>query len=127
MRVFRAVQCLLMAGDEWDRIYQTGAYIRTDLDKLGGNISIDGDMTLEYAADNIIYGLKREVINGVSYYTREYYAASATSTYFFNDKKPGMHLVSPCHPHYQRNEGCNWRSISNYLYLGERHGSDFIF
>ena len=81
-RVFRAVQLILDSADEWDRIYHTGMYIRLEDDTLGGNISIAGDMTLEYAADSQQFGLKREVINGTAYYTREYIFASATSTYY---------------------------------------------
>lgn len=82
MRVFRAVQLILQAASTWDRIYYTGMYIRTDEDKLGGNVAIPTDMTLDFAADNNRYGIKREVINGVSYYTKEYIFASATSTYY---------------------------------------------
>ena len=82
MRVFRAVQLILHSAEQWDRIYHTGMYIRLEEDELGGNISIPGDMTLEYAADNQRFGIKREVIGGRSYYTREYIFASATSTYY---------------------------------------------
>ena len=82
MRVFRAVQLILHSAEQWDRIYHTGIYIRLEEDELGGNISIPGDMTLEYAADSQQFGIKREVINGRSYYTREYIFASATSTYY---------------------------------------------
>ena len=80
-RVFRAVQ-LILGSATWDRVYQTGMYIRLDPDHLGGNISIPGDMTLEFAADRGQFGIKREVINGTAYYTREYIFASATSTYY---------------------------------------------
>ena len=82
MRVFRAVQLILDTARQWDRIYHTGMYIRLEEDSLGGNISVPGDMTLEYAADNQRFGIKREVIDGRSYYTREYIFASATSTYY---------------------------------------------
>ena len=82
VRVFRAIQLILDSADEWDRIYHTGMYIRLENDTLGGNISIAGDMTLEYAADSQQFGLKREIINGTAYYTREYIFASATSTYY---------------------------------------------
>lgn len=82
MRVFRAVQLILGAASFWDRIYQTGMYIRLDENALGGNTAIPGHMTLEYAADQNQYGLKCEVINGKSYYTKEYIFASATSTYY---------------------------------------------
>ena len=83
-RVFLAVKLLLHAGEHWDRIYKTGAYIRLKEDERGGNIEIAPDMTLEAAAANERKGIKREVINGKSYYTREYYVASATSTYYNN-------------------------------------------
>ncbi len=82
MRVFRAIQLILIAAHSWDRVYQTGMYIRLDDSGIGANISIPADATLEYAADNEIYGIKREVIGGKSYYTREYTFASATSTYY---------------------------------------------
>ena len=82
MRVFRAVQLILDSADEWDRIYHTGMYIRLEEGALGGNISIPADMTLAFAADQEQYGIKREVINGTAYYTREYIFASATSTYY---------------------------------------------
>ncbi len=82
MRVFRAVQLILRSAEQWDRIYHTGMYIRLEEGELGGNISIPGDMTLEYAANSEYFGIKREVINGTAYYTREYIFASATSTYY---------------------------------------------
>lgn len=82
MRVFRAVQLILAAAATWDRIYQTGMYIRTEEDALGGNCSIPADMTLEYAADAEQFGFKREVIGGKTYFTKEYIFASATSTYY---------------------------------------------
>ena len=84
VRIFRAVQLILDTAKRWDRVYQTGMYIRLEEDALGGNISIPGDMTLEFAADQEQYGLKREVIGGTAYYTREYIFASATSTYYSN-------------------------------------------
>ena len=59
-------------------------YIRTELDELGGNISVPADMTLEHAADQESYGFKREYINGTAYFTHEYIFASATSTYYDN-------------------------------------------
>ena len=82
IRVFRAVQLILHSAEQWDRIYHTGMYIRLKENELGGNISIPGDMTLEYAADSQQFGIRREVIDGRSYYTREYIFASATSTYY---------------------------------------------
>ena len=84
MRVFRAIQLLLAVANTWTFIPQTGMYIRLEENKLGGNISVPADMTLEYAADNESFGFKREVIGGTSYYTREYIFASATSTYYDN-------------------------------------------
>ena len=82
MRVFHVVQLILDAAKNWDRIYQPGMYICAEDGKLGGNVSIPGDMTLEFAAENQQYGFRREVIGGVSYYTREYTFCSATSTYY---------------------------------------------
>jgi len=82
MRVFRAVQIILRTAATWDRVYQTGMYIRLDPNALGGNTAVPANMTLEYAAKENQYGIKQEVINGKSYYTKEYIFASATSTYY---------------------------------------------
>ena len=82
MRVFEAVTLILAAANAWDRVYQTGMYIRVDPNRLDGNVAIPTDMTLEFAADNGQFGIRREVINGKSYYTKEYIFASATSTYY---------------------------------------------
>ena len=82
MRVFRAAQLILDVAKSWTFIPKTGMYICAEDGKLGANVSVPGDMTLDYAADNEQYGFKRETINGVSYYTREYTFASATSTYY---------------------------------------------
>ena len=81
IRIFRTIQ-LILASANWDHIDETGMYIRLEANTLGGNLSIPEDMTLEYAADQEKYGIKREVINGKAYYTREYIFASATSTYY---------------------------------------------
>ena len=82
MRVFRAVQLLLNVANSWTFVPQTGMYIRTDANRLGGNVSVPADMTLEHAADQESYGFKREFINGTAYFTHEYIFASATSTYY---------------------------------------------
>ncbi len=82
LRVFRAVQLILKAAQSWDRVFQTGMYIRLEEDALGGNLALPGSMTLEAVADQALYGFKLELINGRSYYTREYTFASATSTYY---------------------------------------------
>lgn len=84
MRVFCAVQCILGVAKDWDRVYQTGMYIRVSGNELDGNLAIDPDMTLEFAANAGRYGIKREVINGKAYYTKVYTFASATSTYYQN-------------------------------------------
>lgn len=81
-RVFRAAQLILNIANTWDRVYQTGMYIRVSENALDGNVEIPPDMTLDFAASNERYGIKREVINGKSYYTKEYIFASATSTYY---------------------------------------------
>lgn len=82
MRIFHVIQLILDVAKSWTLIYQPGMYICAEDGKLGGNISIPADMTLDFAADNQRYGFKREVIGGASYYTREYTFASATSTYY---------------------------------------------
>ncbi len=80
-RVFRAVQVILDFAKNWDRIYKTGMYIRTEENALGGNTSLPSNMTLEAVANRNIEGIRLETIAGVTYYTKTYYVASATSTY----------------------------------------------
>ena len=46
MRVFRSVQLILEAAALWDRIYQTGMYIRLQENVLGGDIVVPADMSL---------------------------------------------------------------------------------
>ena len=82
MRIFRAIQLILKTANSWKTVYQTGMYIRREDNALGGNLSIPADMTLEFAADQEQYGIRRELINGTAYYTLEYIFASATSTYY---------------------------------------------
>ena len=82
MRIFRAIQLILKTAKSWKTVYQTGMYIRREDNALGGNLSIPADMTLEFAADQEQYGIRRELINGTAYYTLEYIFASATSTYY---------------------------------------------
>ena len=80
-RVFRAVQVILDFAKNWDRIYKTGMYIRTQENALGGNTALPSNMTLEAIANRNIEGIRMETIAGVTYYTKTYYVASATSTY----------------------------------------------
>jgi TQXA domain-containing protein len=80
-RVFCAVKVILDFAKNWDRIYKTGMYIRTQENALGGNTSLPSNMTLEAIANENIGGIRLETINGVTYYTKDYYVASATSTY----------------------------------------------
>ena len=82
MRVFRSVQLILGAAALWDRIYQTGMYIRLQENVLGGDIVVPADMSLETAAEQSVWSIRREEIGGRVYFTREYIFASATSTYY---------------------------------------------
>ena len=82
LRVFAAVELILDTARRWTNIPEAGMYIRLEKDVLGGNTAIPPNMTLEFAANENRYGIKCEVINGVSYYTKEYIFASATSTYY---------------------------------------------
>lgn len=125
MRVFRTIQLLLAAGNTWSLIPQTGMYIRLEENTLGGNISIPGDMTLDFAAKTSQYGFKREVIGDKPYYTREYTFASATSTYYDNycvelwaDNAPGGSLFTDLNnvelPHGTFRETSTWTLPTEY-------------
>ena len=81
IRVFRAVQ-LICESANWDGIPKTGMYIRAEENELGANVALPADMTLDSAAKQGRYGIKKESIGGKEYYTREYTFASCTSTYY---------------------------------------------
>lgn len=82
MRVFRTIQIILGVGNLWDKIYQTGMYIRCSENAMDGDVDIPHTMTLEAAAMSNTKGIRLETINGKNYYTKEYIFASATSTYY---------------------------------------------
>lgn len=132
MRIFKAAQIILGAANAWDRIYRTGMYIRVDPNRLDGNVAIPADMTLEFAADNEQYGIKREVINGKSYYTKEYIFASATSTYY-NDYT--MELWATGCPagtmftdlHNVELPGSNWHETKTWRLPVEYHTSNLNY
>ncbi len=82
VRVFTAIQRILVGADSWTKLLYTGMYLRAEDATLGGDVSLPFGISLEKAAANSSDGIQKETINGIEYYTRSYTAASATSTYF---------------------------------------------
>jgi uncharacterized surface anchored protein len=82
VRVYTAITIILKNANGWNKVLYTGMYVRADEAQLGGDISLPNTMSLEEASANQTGGIKKETIGGIVYYTREYTAASATSTYF---------------------------------------------
>lgn len=81
IRVYTALTIILHNANGWDKPLYTGMYIRTEDDRPGNSVELDGGTTLAEAADNNEQGIMRETINGKEYYTRQFIAASATSTW----------------------------------------------
>lgn len=81
IRVYTALTTILYYAGGWTKPLYTGMYIRTEDDRLGNSIELDGGTTLLEAADNNEQGIMRETINGKEYFTRRFIAASATSTW----------------------------------------------
>ncbi len=80
-RIYRAIQIILDSAQWWDGIAQPGMTVRLEMDELGGNLNIEMSNGIEEAANQGAYGIRRETINGVEYYTRSFVAASVTSTW----------------------------------------------
>ena len=84
VRVYTAVTIILKNADSWSKPLYTGMYLRTEKNKLGNVLEIEDGNSLETAAERNLQGIQKENIGGREYYTREFWAASATSTWPFN-------------------------------------------
>ena len=81
VRIYRAIQIILNNAKNWDRIYKKGLSIRQGLSEIGSDVIVENTDGIAGAAKDGQNGIKIETINGVEYYTREFVASSATSTW----------------------------------------------
>lgn len=81
IRTYKAVELILSQAIFWDRQLETGMHIRLDNERINTMLDIEHDDGIHGAADRGMYGLQKETINGVEYYTRQWVASSATSTF----------------------------------------------
>ena len=81
VRIYRAIQIILNNAKHWDRIYKKGLSIRQGLSEAGSEVNVENKNGIAGAAKDGQNGIKIETINGVEYYTREFVAASGTSTW----------------------------------------------
>lgn len=81
IRVYDSLVAILGLAAGWTKNLYTGMYLRGELDKDIRTVEIVNELGLEGAAKENTDGIKKETINGVEYYTRTMYVASATSTW----------------------------------------------
>lgn len=84
IRVYEAIKVILFNASFWDEPLESGMHIRLGRYEPGNVLNIEHKSGISGAEQDGAYGIKKETINGIEYYTRELVAASATST-FKND------------------------------------------
>ena len=81
IRIFDSVKAILELSKHWDKPLYTGLSIRAEENQDVRGVEVIHDRGLAGAAENSADGIKKETINGKTYYTRVMYVASATSTW----------------------------------------------
>ncbi len=81
VRTFRAIECILYNAHFWDRPLQTSLQIRLARNQHGNILNIENPEGLIGAEKEGGYGIEKETINGIEYYTRSFVVASGTSTF----------------------------------------------
>ncbi len=81
MRVYAAMEVILNNAKHWDRPLNTGMHFRLGRTEGGNVLNIEHKKGILGAEEDGVYGIKKEVINGIEYYTRPFVVSSATSTY----------------------------------------------
>lgn len=81
IRIYRTIQIILSNINHWDRIFQASLNVRASLDENGSMVNVEHERGLPGAVEAGANGIKLETINGTQYYTREFTAASGTSTW----------------------------------------------
>lgn len=87
VRVYQSVIAILKDCAYWTKPLYDGLYIHAEQDKLGNTVNITNENGLVGAAEQGTDGIRKETIGGKDYYTRQMYAASATSTF------PGGYII----------------------------------
>lgn len=81
IRTFKAVEIILDLASYWDRPLKDGLSIRQAWDNGGNVVNIENRESIAGAEKDGAYGIKKETINGIEYYTRSFIASSATSNF----------------------------------------------
>jgi len=81
MRVYEAIKVILFNASFWDEPLESGMHIRLGRYEGGSVLNIEHEQGISGAEKAGAYGIKKETINGVEYYTRALVASSATSTF----------------------------------------------
>ena len=81
IRVYEAIKIILNNAKYWDRLLVTGLSFRLGKTEGGSVLNIEHEDGIKGAEADGGYGIKKETINGVEYYTRSFVVSSATSTF----------------------------------------------
>ena len=81
IRVYDAIRIILNNARYWDRLLVTGLSFRLGKTEGGSILNIEHEDGIKGAEAEGGYGIKKETINGVEYYTRSFVVSSATSTF----------------------------------------------
>ena len=81
IRTFKALEVILFNASFWDRPLKDGLSIRQGWQEAGSVVNIENREGIAGAEKDGLFGIKKEIIGGVEYYTRSFVASSATSTY----------------------------------------------
>ena len=81
IRTYTALEIILSNADYWTKPLVTGLHIRLGKRELGSTMNIEHLSGLIGAEKDGAYGIKKEKIGGIEYYTRSFVVSSATSTF----------------------------------------------
>ena len=81
IRTFKTIEIILDNASYWDRPLQHSMEIRIGKELQGSRVDVENNGGLAGAASLNQNGIRKETINGIEYYTREFTAASGTSTF----------------------------------------------
>lgn len=81
IRTYTALSIILKNAATWTKPLKTGMSVRAEKDALGSSITLEDEKGMPGIAEKGKYGILKETIGGVEYYTRTFYATSMTSTW----------------------------------------------
>ena len=84
-RIFRAIELILQEASAWSQPLNAGMNIKISEENASNYIEVLNSQGLDGASKYTESGIRKETINGVEYYTREFIASSATANWKHED------------------------------------------